>query len=150
MAPLAKSSVQLIGLFVACMIGFPVVNWCDYSSVALLFAMSGYLQRQMPDSPAAREFFVATMILHFLIESNLFKFHLPAELCMVVVLGGASYLLYRFSLRSIAGDRVPAGIRRALLWASRNTLPIYALHVIILMVLERYWFPERFAHFRRF
>ncbi len=118
-------------LYVACVALFPYFYWCDYSSIALLFAMSGYLQRQQPRSTLSLTFLYAAMAVHFTIETTTFSFLFPAWLCMAVTLAWALNLMHCFTIRSVTG-----GPHRVLQWASRNTLPIYGGHVMLLMIAQ--------------
>ena len=148
---LKRSSLTPLGLailFIIFVVWYPLFFWCDYSSVAFMFALSGYLQRQTPGSLRARVFLCASMLFHFLLEMAVFgPSHLPG---MALTLSLTLYILWGFGLRPVSLRILPLPDQRILQFLSRNTLPIYGIHLVLFMALEWIYFPARVHGFRWF
>lgn len=140
----------LTAVYITCIIWFPPFMWTEYSTLSLLFALYGYLQRHKPDTWEARLFLYATQVFHFAMQwySGQYSAMLTMLLIPIAILTG--YILRTFRLQPVQCNRYPIPIRRALQWAARNTLPLYALHVLLLMGMEKVLFPGKFLHFSWF
>jgi len=131
----------------ACVVWFPLMLWFDYSTLAIVFALAGYLQRQHTHSTQKSIFIYAVVLLYFVIECVIFRFHF-ASLCILafeaIIM---AYLMIHFYVHTRSESAsVPA--THILQWIARNTLPLYTIHVVLFMILERVWFPERLDQFR--
>lgn len=137
----------LRGIFIAAIAWFPLFIWIDYSTLSLLFALCGHLQRQKPGSSLARIFLYATVILYLAVEWYCFKFSVRGVLFLLLLLLPVTWGMAHFMVRElslIVSDKTCFLLR----WAARNTLAIYALHIMVFMVLERIYFPARLTHFQ--
>jgi peptidoglycan/LPS O-acetylase OafA/YrhL len=143
------TALRLWGIFIACLLLWPLTyHFSDYGTFAILFAICGYLQRHQPRALATHVCIVLTIALHFFIQSAMFHFdgaHFVGAGLVGVVTG---MLMWRFRIEQVNVALLSSRLRRFLQWAARNTLPLYGLHVMILMVAERVCFPERLLHFR--
>lgn len=133
----------LLGVFVIAVAWWPLFIWCDYGTMAVLFAMSGYLKRRRPTSKETLLFLYATIILHFFIEWWSFGFHGGSVLILLAVTAIVTFCTKDFQIRPLP-NRLFSPF---LCWMARNTLPLYTLHVMLFMALERLLFPERLLHF---
>jgi hypothetical protein len=138
----------LVGIWVACVAWFPLFLWTDYGTFAVLFAISGWLCRQKPGSAQSRYFLYAVLFLHFLIQWDPHKNDTVSTAVLCATAAATAWLLYDFRIHAVSIDIMQEKLRRCLQWIARNTLPLYALHVMFFMVLERLYFPVRLAHFQ--
>jgi hypothetical protein len=145
------TSRNLVNIFVLCIVWFPLFFWFEYSTTALLFAIGGYLKRKAPEAKSTSAFLCCTMGWYLFLEGIVFfAFNLLAWICLLACLALAVDLMLHFSVAPVRRDSMPDFARRALQWAARNTLPIYALHLMALMIVSRVYFPAPHAHFQWF
>jgi hypothetical protein len=144
--PASLSPRWLSGLFIISVVWYPLLLWCDYSTLAILFAMCGYLRRHAPGDRKTILFLYATLAVQVIVQYISFHFQVLPACIMLVVTALDAYLMLDFTLRPVQ-IVMPIALRRTLLWASHNTLLIYALHVIAFMIVQHMLWPMPY-HFR--
>ncbi len=151
----------LCASFIICLVWFPLFIWIDYSTIAFLFAMSGYLQKQKPDSSEAVLFLYAAVAAHCVIQYFSFGFNALNTIIMFAFMACAVILMHNFRLEESRPARkkdkdfllflpfhLPDSVNNSLRWIARNTLLIYAGHVMIFMIAERILYPARLGNFQ--
>lgn len=143
------NAANLAVIFGFCVVLFPAsIFFVEYGSIALLYALCGYMQRHYPTQKRTTCLLAGTILFHALMQQVSFHFH-AAQMALAAVVLGAQFLQFRrFSLRTVQWPRCMAGLNKTAQWLSHNALLLYPLHVIAFMLLEYHYFPERLAHFK--
>lgn len=136
-------------LLAGCLAAFiPTALLLDYGSLALMFALCGYLRRHHAVEAEVRRFILIALGAHFTLEMITFKFSSLSLLLVCIVFAVLYRMFSTFTVESLRLPRIPAPLQHGLLWLSRNALLYYVLHVSALMLLETMLHPGRFAHFK--
>lgn len=141
------TSKYMCGIFIMGTVWFPLFLWCEYSTIAVLFAMSGYISRQKPGAYETHMFLYATIVLHSFIQYYSFNFSI---ISIIITLLGCILIIFiirNFRLYATHSDNLPDWLCIILQWSARNTLPIYVFHVIGFMIIEYIFFPGRLIKF---
>lgn len=145
----AMTPDYLCGIFFSSVLWVLFGLFVDYGSTALLFAVSGYLCRTMPGRRETIIFVLLTVLYHF-VTQYLPDYSIQQLLGIAFVAVCIAWIMLKFTLYELPTSVVPVPLRKAAQWVARNTLSLYVLHVMCLMVAERLLFPGRLPHFRWF
>lgn len=133
-----RPGVVLVAIFFAvCVLTYDATGFLDYNSIAFLFSMSGYLQRERPRSALTLIFLYMSMGFHYFVELTVFHDFFTKTDTAIMTLGLAVVLvlMHRFTIKAVPANWIPKGARRVLMWASRNTLHLYGIHVALIIGL---------------
>lgn len=125
--------------FVCCVIFVFITSFLfQYGTLALMFAIGGYMKARPNDYPKRTQqlFMVMTFVIYGITYALLFSLSPLSILIMAVTLLTVQQMLWRMDVHEVSG--LPAWLAKGLKLASRYSAHIYAFHLIAISWISHY------------
>ncbi len=126
----------------------------EYGTIALLFAMFGYLARNKEavnlSNSMQMAFIAYTVAFYALSQIVIFGFEKTAAQAMVVGIGAVSLMLYHFKAGEVPviQEKLPGFVISALQFGGRYTMEIYVIHLILFKLVACIYGFQHWAWFQ--
>ena len=136
------------------LLGIPTAILFDYGTLALMWAMFGYVCRHKQEMNLSQfkvlGFLGLTLALYFGYQQLFFTFAPAYMWAMVVFVSISAYLLYNFKPKALPDltAKLPAAVNAFIKFSGRKTLYIYVVHILIFLTIAFFTQPDRFGFFQ--
>jgi hypothetical protein len=128
----------------------PSMLLVEYGSLGMIFAMLGYYQRQEREAFSVRMAWLFCVGFWVYMQAVLFGFSAPQVMILMIETMCLALALSRFSMQDYPlpahhATPSPTWQEKLVILASRNTLLLYVVHVVIMQSIAHVAFPELFG-----
>ncbi|MEM6811341.1 MAG: TraX family protein [Pseudomonadota bacterium] len=143
-------SLTIMTLF---LLVFPTIFLFEYGTLAILWAMAGYMLRHQEKigwkDKYIAAFFILVTIIYVAYQSIFFQFAIENFFIMASCVATSAYFLFNFKRETydIWTQKLPGFISQIIKFCGRRTLEIYVFHVVLFLGISFYLYPEEYSLF---